>query len=97
MSDGFIVEVHYRKNGVDGTEVWRNKQVHAACWLTRKKHGKDKTVITGTTTRMMTHQDKKIPAPPPGWKFQGFKTNMKKNRFGRLVAGRAEETMEFEE
>ena len=89
MSESFFVFVQYDHLGQSGEERFINKQIHSAVRATKRKYRG--CTITGTTTRMVSAADKCIPKPPEGWKPAMFRVNMKKNRFGRLVNGKAEE------
>lgn len=88
MSESYFVFVQYEHQGVTGEDRYVNKQIHSAVRATKRK--RKGCVIKGTTTRMMSSVDKCIPPPPEGWKPAMFRVNMKKNRFGRLVNGKAE-------
>jgi len=88
MSDSFFVYVQYEHQGIEGEDRYLDKQIHSAVRATkRKRRG---CTIKGTTTRMLSHSDKCIPDPGPDWKPTLFRVNMKKNRFGRMVNGKAE-------
>lgn len=84
MSDSFEVLVQYKHKGIEKTDRYINKQIHAAVRATKRSNkGCD---ILGTTTRDMTYADKCIPEPPAGFQFARWKCNTKKNRWGRDVA-----------
>lgn len=88
MSESFFVFVQYEHLGQPGEDRYINKQIHSAVRATKRKY--KGCTITGTTTRMVSAADKCIPKPPADYKPMMFRVNMKKNRFGRMINGKAE-------
>jgi hypothetical protein len=85
MSEGTLVIITYSRNGVEGTEKYRNLCMDSCVRRTLRKHGRGITKIVSSYSREMTYKDKCIPPPPEGWKFATFRLKQRKNRFGRLI------------
>ena len=90
----YIIEVWFTRNGNRECEKYRNLQAQAAVWKTMRKYKKQ--IIDIATVTYPVNNRSSIPKPPPGFKFTSFRVNRKKNRFGNLVAGKAEIGGEFE-
>lgn len=94
-SEGFIVEITYSKNGVEGVERFRNVCMDSCVRRTLRKHGRDRTKIIGSMSRNMSAEDKNVPSPPEGWKYATYRLKQRKNRFGRLINDKPDDSDVF--
>ena len=46
-------------------------------------------------SRNMSAEDKNVPSPPEGWKYATFRLKQRKNRFGRLINDKPDDSDVF--